>query len=81
MDAAADIVAIGDFNDHPADEGIKTALGTVATTAEATGGKLLNTSYSTAPDATNGTCVYKNKWEIIDQVLLSPGMLKAPGFR
>jgi hypothetical protein len=59
VDATADIVAIGDFNDHPTDEGIRTALGTVATAAEAIGGKLLNTSYSTAPDATNSTYVYK----------------------
>jgi predicted extracellular nuclease len=55
VDAGADIVAIGDFNDHPTDEGIKTALGTVATAAEVTGGKLLNSSFSTKPDASNGT--------------------------
>lgn len=81
VDSDADILAIGDFNDHPTDEGIKTALGTVAAASDAVGGKLLNTSFSTTPDATNGTYVYKNQWEIIDQVVLSPGLLKAPGFR
>ena len=80
-DPETDILAIGDFNDHPTDEGIKTTLGTVAAASEAVGGKLLNTSFSTTPDATNGTYVYKNKWEIIDQIVLSPGLLKAPGFR
>jgi hypothetical protein len=33
------------------------------------------------PDATSGTYVYKNKWTMIDQIHLSPGMLKKPGFR
>lgn len=80
-DPSADIVAFGDFNDHPTDEGIKTALGTVSTADEAINGKLLNSSFSTNPNSTNGTYVYKNKWEIIDQILLSPGVLKEPGFR
>ena len=80
-DPDADMLAIGDFNDHPTDDGIKTALGTVATASDAVSGKLLNSSFSTTPNATNGTYVYKNKWEIIDQILVSPGLLKAPGFR
>ena len=66
-------MAIGDFNDHPTDDGIKTALNSVGTPAEATGGKLLNSMFSTSPDATNSTYVYKNKWEIIDQVAEGTG--------
>jgi hypothetical protein len=79
-DASAELVAIGDFNDHPTDEGIASALGTVAIT-ETPGGKMFNSMFCLIPDASNGTYVYKNKWEIPDQIVLSPGMLKSPGFK
>lgn len=79
VDALADIVAVGDFNDYPTDDSIVKALGAVGDVAELTGGKMFNSSFTTAPDASNGTYVYKNKWGIIDQVILSPGMLLPGG--
>ncbi len=74
-DALADIVAMGDFNDYPTDESIVKALGTVGELAELRDSKLFNSSFTTTPDASTGTYVYNDKWDILDQVILSPGLL------
>ncbi len=76
--ALADVVAMGDFNDHPTDESIVTALNTTGQLSALSGGKLLNSSFDATPDATTGTYVYDEQWEILDQIFLSPGLL-VPG--
>jgi 5'-nucleotidase (lipoprotein e(P4) family) len=77
-DALADVIAMGDFNDHPEDESMMGTLGAINDVAKLKGGKLLNTSFEAEPDASSGTYVYDNRWEILDQILVSPGLL-VPG--
>jgi len=78
-DSLADIVAVGDFNDYPTDDSLVKALGTVGDIAELKGGKMFNSSFTTTPDASMGTYVYDEKWGVLDQVILSPGLLLPGG--
>ncbi|TWT78764.1 Lipoprotein E precursor [Planctomycetes bacterium CA13] len=75
VDALADIIAMGDFNDHQSDESISTALGATAELAEIQGGKLFNTMFAVDSIEPPGTYVYDNQWETLDQIFVSPGML------
>jgi 5'-nucleotidase (lipoprotein e(P4) family) len=74
-DALADIIAMGDFNDHQADESIRDALEATAELKEIRGGKLFNTMFALDPSVPTGTYVYNNQWETLDQLFVSPGML------
>ena len=75
QDPFADVVAMGDFNDHPIDPSLTTTLGTVGKAQDVTAGKLFNSSFTETPDASTGTYVYDEKWEVLDQIILSPGLL------
>lgn len=74
-DALADLVIMGDFNDYPVDPSLTEGLGAVGDLASLQQGSLFNTSYTTTPDATNGTYVYQDQWGVLDQIIVSPGML------
>jgi acid phosphatase len=74
-DALADIVIMGDFNDYPVDPSLTEGLNAVGDLRSLEQGKLFNTSYTTTPDATNGTYVYQDQWGVLDQIIVSPGML------
>jgi endonuclease/exonuclease/phosphatase family metal-dependent hydrolase len=78
-DPKADIIVLGDLNDEPDDRAIRDHLRTANREAQLPAGSLLNT---TAPikDAGKGTIVYKNKWELFDHVIISPGLLDSAGF-
>jgi endonuclease/exonuclease/phosphatase family metal-dependent hydrolase len=75
----ADIVVLGDLNDEPDDTSIRDHLRTVKSEAQMPADSLLDT---TAPmkDANKGTIVYKNRWELFDHVIISPGLLDSAGF-
>ncbi|TWU41266.1 Lipoprotein E precursor [Novipirellula aureliae] len=75
VDALADIIAMGDFNDHPEDESIRTALGATTDLNEIRGGTLFNTMFALESINPPGTYVYNNQWETLDQIFVSPGML------
>jgi hypothetical protein len=69
-DADADLLAMGDFNDEPGDASLEHGLGGVvenlAAPAKATG---------------LGTTKFQGRWELFDQILVSPGLTRAPGYR
>lgn len=75
QDPFVDALMMGDFNDHPVDLSLTTTLGAVGKAQDVTAGKLLNSSYTETPDATTGTYVYDEHWEVLDQIILSPGLL------
>lgn len=79
-DPAADIVVLGDLNDTPPDESVRDSLGSTKIASEATNGVLFNTT-AELHEAGKGTYVYDEKWEAIDQLLVSPGLLDSKGFR
>ena len=74
-DPLADLVIMGDFNDYPVDPSLTDGLRAVGDLSLLKQGNLFNTSYTTNPDATNGTYVYQDQWGVLDQIIVSPGML------
>jgi len=78
-DPAADIIAMGDFNDYPDDPSITQGLNATWDPAIIDGNPLFNTSYAETPDASTGTYVYNDQWGILDQMIVSPGMLQPGG--
>ena len=75
VDALADVIAMGDFNDHPDDESIRVALEATTDLREIRDGTLFNTMFALESVEPAGTYVYKNQWETLDQIFVSPGML------
>ncbi|MCP3904350.1 MAG: hypothetical protein GY715_12035 [Planctomycetes bacterium] len=80
-DETADILIMGDFNDHPTDVSITQHLRVSIKPAGVRNGALLNTMGDIDRNPHQGTYVYKNQWEVIDQIIVSPGMLDKHGFR
>jgi predicted extracellular nuclease len=79
-DASADVVLVGDFNDEPDNVSIKDHLRAATTATELSAGALYNTTAPIAADD-KGTFVFDNEWELIDHIIVSPGMLNDEGFR
>jgi predicted extracellular nuclease len=79
LDPKADIVVLGDLNDYPTNDSVKVHLQTADEPAAATGRVFYNSMWPILRD-NRGTYVYRNKWDIIDHVILSPGMLDRDGF-
>jgi Endonuclease/Exonuclease/phosphatase family len=79
-DPKTDIIMIGDFNDEADNESIRDHLRAAKTADHLPAGSLFD---STAPLAGTGkgTIVYKNKWEWIDHVIISPGLLDSAGYQ
>lgn len=89
QDAAADIVVIGDLNDHPGDTSVAEHLHAASQPSASAPASaptatqpvcLLNTTWAIHASGTIGSYNYQGKWEIIDHVILSPGLLDAGGF-
>jgi len=79
-DPDADIVMVGDFNDEPENQSIKDELRAAASPDNLPAGSLFNT---TAPihAAGEGTFVYDNKWNLLDHIIVSPGLLDEDAYR
>jgi predicted extracellular nuclease len=79
-DAAADCLLIGDFNDEPDNVSLKDHLRSAASSENLPASSLFDTTASIRT-AGKGTYVYENRWELIDHILVSPGLLDESGFR
>jgi endonuclease/exonuclease/phosphatase family metal-dependent hydrolase len=79
-DPHADMVLLGDFNDEPDNVSLTKFLGAAPAAENLPPGALYNT---TAPIqvAGKGTFVFDNRWELIDHVIVSSGLLDDKGFR
>lgn len=73
---ASKIIIMGDFNDQPGDESIKSFLQTEAVNGNSEAGKLYNLS-SHWGEYGNGTLRYQSQWFVFDQIIVSGEMLKA----
>jgi predicted extracellular nuclease len=80
LDPSADFVVMGDLNDHFTSASIKTHLRTGDNPATLTPGQLFDT---VAPlvAAGKGSYVFDNKWEMIDHMVVSPGLLDTANFQ
>ena len=79
-DPKADIIMLGDFNDEPSDPSLKDHLRTVSSAENLPADAMLNTTAHIKADG-KGTFVYENKWDQLDHIIISPGLLDASGFR
>lgn len=70
------IIAMGDLNDDPMDESIARGLG-AQKTPEGTGSfDLYNPFWKTLEDDGIGTLMYRGKWNLFDQILVSASLVR-----
>ncbi len=79
-DPKADILVMGDFNDEPENASINDHLRSRAAREGLRSGSLYNTTTHIRA-ANSGTIVWKNHWQLFDQIIVSPGLLDDDGFR
>ncbi len=79
-DPQADIILLGDFNDESTDESIRDHLRTATSSENLPAGTLFDTT-AAIRTAGKGTFVYKNKWDMLDHIIVSPGLLDPAGYR
>lgn len=75
------IIVMGDMNDDPMDESMVKALGARKTVAEVGEGDFYNPWWSTLEDEDHGTLLYRGKWNLFDQIVLSRTLLDAAGLK
>jgi len=78
-DTKADIVLVGDFNDEPDNLSIRDHLRAAASDADLPAGSLYDTTAFIRQED-KGTFVWNDQWELIDHVIISPGLLDDAGF-
>ncbi|AOS83566.1 endonuclease [Chlorobaculum limnaeum] len=78
-DPLAEVIVMGDLNDHPADRSVRETLGSSLDrkAVRHSGGRLLYNCWNGA--ASPGSYFYKNRWERIDHMLVSAGLLDGKG--
>jgi endonuclease/exonuclease/phosphatase family metal-dependent hydrolase len=78
-DASADCLLVGDFNDEPDNVSLKDHLRSARTPENLPVGALYDTTAPIA-GAGKGSYVWDNHWELIDHIIISPGLLETSGF-
>jgi endonuclease/exonuclease/phosphatase family metal-dependent hydrolase len=82
-DPAVDLLVCGDFNDDPGDESVREYLhaGGDAAAVRASGAEPQMLDLFARKDAeTYGTLWHRGKWNIFDQIVVSPGLLDDRGW-
>lgn len=79
QDAKVDFAVIGDLNDTPTNVSVSKTLRTWSDPDELRPGVLFNSMWDFHKDPNAGTYVYRNKWNVLDHIILSPGMLDEHG--
>lgn len=77
-DSHADIAIIGDLNDTPINRSVGSTLRTWGDPEQLRPGVFFNSIWPVHKSGL-GTYVYKNKWDVLDHIILSPGMLDTQG--
>lgn len=75
-DPKANILLMGDFNDHPTDESVEKVLGAKPVTDKTA--QLVNLLYDDQV-AGKGTHNYQNQWGVLDQFIVSSAFFKGKG--
>ena len=74
---AAKIVVMGDFNDNPNDRSVAVVLNASDNIKNVVGGGLYNPWGAVYAGEGRGTLLYRKKWNLFDQILLSDGFLRS----
>ncbi|NDV66120.1 endonuclease/exonuclease/phosphatase family protein [Bacteroides sp. 224] len=75
------IMVMGDMNDDPMDESMTTALGARKYKDEVGKGDFYNPWWETLEDKGIGTLLYRGKWNLFDQIVLSSTLLNNEGLK
>lgn len=78
-DRSADFLVVGDLNDAPSNKSVGSALRTWGNPDQLRPGVLFNAMWD-HHKAGKGTHVYRGKWNTLDHVIASPGLLDSRGF-
>ena len=78
-DPKADFVLVGDFNDESDNVSIARFLRASKTEEIAADGTLYDTTAYLSTEG-KGTFVYDDKWDLLDHIIVSPGLLDGEGF-
>ncbi|MDA1164067.1 MAG: endonuclease/exonuclease/phosphatase family protein [Planctomycetota bacterium] len=78
-DPKVDFAILGDLNDTPTNASVSRGLRTWGNPDELRPGVLFNSMWKLHQDSNAGTYVYQNKWDVLDHIILSPGMLDDDG--
>ena len=76
----AKIIVMGDMNDDPMDESMQ-ALGAKKLKKKVKKGEFYNPWWATLEDDGVGTLLYRGKWNLFDQIVLSKSLLGKKGLR
>ena len=76
----ADILIMGDFNDYPDDPSLYDVLRAHQAGPQLYPGDLINTTWSLDKNPDAGTCMYRGKWTVLDQIIISSGMRDRKNF-
>lgn len=77
---SADIVMMGDFNDEPDNRSVSEVLSAVEYRPdEPFSGRMINLAAPLLRIDTIGSYLYKDDWEVLDQIMVSPGLLDSVG--
>jgi predicted extracellular nuclease len=74
LDSKAKIMVMGDLNDDPTDVSVSKYLNTTSDKNALTGSQLFNPMADILKNGT-GTLQYRDKWNLFDQIILSPAFL------
>jgi endonuclease/exonuclease/phosphatase family metal-dependent hydrolase len=81
VDEMSEIVVIGDLNEMPYEPAVAKTLKTWSDPKSLHPKVLFNSTWKMHEADAEGTYVYRNKWEVIDHVILSQGLLDERGLR
>lgn len=73
------VMVMGDMNDDPTDRSMHEQLGAKAEIEEVGDGDMYNPWYNILAKQGKGTLRYDGKWNLFDQIVLSPNMLDKKG--
>lgn len=74
-DPKVKVIVMGDMNDDPTDKSMTEALGAKRSIAEVGKGDMYNPWYNVLDIEGRGTLMYKGRWNLFDQIILSPSLL------
>jgi hypothetical protein len=73
------VIIMGDMNDDPTDKSIVRELGCKSEIKDVKQGDLYNPWYNVLVKKRTGTLQYDGKWNLFDQIILSPNLLYREG--
>ncbi len=80
---ATDILIMGDLNDHPDDPSVHDVLLARPfpgrNSPVSLPGQLINTSWELMQTEGRGTYMYRGHWDVLDQIIISPGLTDETG--